>query len=500
MVADDFSMNEDGSASVGDVERNILASPQFLAEEKKEEGNNLYKTRQYREALVRYSEAIGICPENPAYYGNRSACHMMLSQYAEALNDAKLSISLNASFVKGFVRIAKCCLALGDIISANQAIEKVELLEPGTKALDTEKSSLQRLEKFKSDASIAYQTGDFRKALYLLDQSLTIACADISLKVSRAECLAFLGRYEESQRCVTDLIRADSTNADAIYVRGLCLYHEDNVDKAILYFQQVLRLAPDHAKAKAVYKKSKNLKQKKEDGNQAFKSNKWNEAYDLYTEALKIDPQNRSTNAKLYCNRAIVCSKLNKLRESVDDCSSALKLDEGYTKALLLRAKSYMSLELYEEAVRDYETLFRSDQRSQEYRRLLNAAKLELKKSKRKDYYKILGVDRNANEEEIKKAYRKRALVHHPDRHSGASEDEKKNHERVFKEVGEAYGVLSDSKKRNRYDQGHDIDDLEGAGYQQHFDPNQIFQAFFSGGSGHSFGFSAADGSTGFSF
>ena len=66
---------------------------------------------------------------------------------------------------------------------------------------------------------------------------------------------------------------------------------------------------------------------------------------------------------------------------------------------------------------------------------MLQEAKLELKKSKRKDYYKILGVDKNANEEEIKKAYRKRAMVHHPDRHSGATEAEQKDHEHKFKEV-----------------------------------------------------------------
>ena len=69
------------------------------------------------------------------------------------------------------------------------------------------------------------------------------------------------------------------------------------------------------------------------------------------------------------------------------------------------------------------------------FRHLLQEAKLELKKSKRKDYYKILAVDKNANEEEIKKAYRKRAMVHHPDRHAGATEVEKKDHEQKFKEV-----------------------------------------------------------------
>ena len=74
------------------------------------------------------------------------------------------------------------------------------------------------------------------------------------MKISRAECLAFLGRYGEAQEVANDMLRLDNMNADAIYVRGLCLYNEDNVDKAFTHFQQVLRLAPDHVKAKEIYK------------------------------------------------------------------------------------------------------------------------------------------------------------------------------------------------------------------------------------------------------
>jgi len=65
-----------------------------------------------------------------------------------------------------------------------------------------------------------------------------------------------------------------------------------------------------------------------------------------------------------------------------------------------------------------------------------------------KDYYKILGVERKASEDDIKKAYRKLALKYHPDRNPGDKKAEEK-----FKEINEAYQVLSDSSKRSRYDQ-----------------------------------------------
>ena len=90
--------------------------------------------------------------------------------------------------------------------------------------------------------------------------------------------------------------------------------------------------------------------------------------------------------------------------------------------------------------------------------------------TKAKDYYEVLGVDKNADDAAIKKAYRKLAKKYHPDTNAGNAEAEKK-----FKEISEAYAVLSDKEKRKEYDQFGN-GDFE-------YDPNQGYQEFhFEGG------------------
>jgi len=91
----------------------------------------------------------------------------------------------------------------------------------------------------------------------------------------------------------------------------------------------------------------------------------------------------------------------------------------------------------------------------------------------KRDYYEVLGVSKDADLDEIKKAYRKLAMQHHPDQNPGNKEAEER-----FKEAAEAYSVLSDSDKRRTYDQfGHA--GMGGGGFQ--FDPNQFadFQDLF---------------------
>ena len=104
----------------------------------------------------------------------------------------------------------------------------------------------------------------------------------------------------------------------------------------------------------------------------------------------------------------------------------------------------------------------------------------------KRDYYEILGVDKGASADEIKKAFRKEAIKHHPDKEGG---DESK-----FKEVNEAYEVLKDQSKRQRYDQfghagvggsgGGGGDPFGGQGQSQNFDFGDmgfgdIFNSFF---------------------
>ena len=109
----------------------------------------------------------------------------------------------------------------------------------------------------------------------------------------------------------------------------------------------------------------------------------------------------------------------------------------------------------------------------------------------KRDYYEVLGVEKNAGADEIKKAYRKAAMKYHPDRNPGDKEAEEK-----FKEVGEAYEVLSDEQKRSRYDQfgfaGVDPNygagagpggyGFGGGGFGGFGDFGDIFSEFFGGG------------------
>ena len=111
----------------------------------------------------------------------------------------------------------------------------------------------------------------------------------------------------------------------------------------------------------------------------------------------------------------------------------------------------------------------------------------------KRDYYEVLGVDKTADEKEIKKAYRKLAMKYHPD----VSEEE--GSEEKFKEISEAYAVLSDEEKRQRYDQfGHaGMEGFTAEDFYQNVNFDDIFQGFDIGNIFDLFGFGGGSRSRG---
>ena len=159
--------------------------------------------------------------------------------------------------------------------------------------------------------------------------------------------------------------------------------------------------------------------------------------------------------------------------------------------------------------MREWKAIKESSPEEADVNKNLRHAELELKKSKRKDLYKILGVEKDASDNDIKRAYRKLAIVHHPDKNPGDETAAER-----FKDVGEAYETLSDPQKRSRYDRGEDLIDPSEMFAQQggmggfpmgggmggvQIDPEMLFNMMGSGGGGGG-GFTFTTGGGGMPF
>jgi len=461
------------------------------AEKAKAEGNELYKAAKYFEAIEKYSEAIKLNPSSHIYLGNRSAVYLTQQKYNNALEDSIAACKLDPKYGKGYSRQLKCNIAMGNIKASELVLQFAQkYLENCEKVFSQELQTLKQLKLSIEVAEKSSNEENFRQAAFYYQKAVDIAVAADHLLVLKAENMALYGQLTEAQAIVLRILQKNRKDALALYVRGLCFYLEDITEKAILHFTEALRMAPDLEKAKTKRAVCKRLVEVKTRGNTAFKAQNFDEACNIYTEALQVDPLNKITNAKLYFNRALARSKIKAAdcdeeekrdRLVIQDCDKAIELDESYVKAYRRRGYAKQNIGEHEEAVRDFETVLKKEP-TQENKQAVRDAKKKEKMAARKDYYKILNIAKDADDNQIKKAYKKKALVHHPDRHAAASDEEKAKNEKAFKDVNEAFSILSDSQKRHRYDNGLDVETGGMSGGMGDIDPTVIFQQFFGGG------------------
>ena len=475
------------SSTSEEVEDNEpIPSNLITAEQYKEEGNKRYKKGSYKKAVECYSKAIELDPNQAAIYTNRAACNLQLQQYKKVVEDGLKAQQLDPKFSKAYLRAGQGYLQMG---KTREAVGQFDLglkLEPTSDLLKKEKQSALKVETYLGKAQQLLKESNYKDANSDIDVALAFAPHSTLLKLCKIECLIGLKEFDVAAKEAGAILRdVDNNNSDALFLRGQSLYYSGNVDNGLKHVTEALMVDPDNQKCLQFRKQIKKIESLKEEGNKLLRANKFQEAYDEYTKAIEVDPKNANMNSVLYCNRAAAATKLGKHELAVKDATKAIELNDSYLKAYIRRGSSYIELEKYEDAMRDYNKAHELDKDNAEISQKLKEVRKLYKQSKKKDFYKILGIERNATTDDIKKAYKKLAMQWHPDRFM--DEDEKKNAEEKFKEITEAHSILSDPQKRQQFDSGAmDAEGFEGFGGGA--DMNDIFRMFFGGGMGGGMG------------
>ncbi|CAG8975737.1 hypothetical protein HYALB_00011208 [Hymenoscyphus albidus] len=473
------------------------------AEEFKSAGNNFYKAKDYKRAIGEYTKAVEAQPLEPTYLSNRAAAYMAAGHYIPALEDCNRADELDPQNSKILLRLARIYTALGRPQDALNTFHRMQP-PPSAKDMAPTKSMLQHI-NVAEDALENGTTGSM--ASHALDQAEKLlgigASKPRKWQLMRGEAYLKMGNVNalgDAQNIAMSLLRSNSADPEALVLRGRALYAQGDNDKAIQHFRQALSCDPDFRQAVTYLRMVQKLDRMKTEGNAHYKGGRYQEAVDKYTDALDVDPLNKGTNSKLLQNRALCHIQLKDYKSAIADCERALQLEPSYTKAKKTKATALGQSGDWEASVRVLKEIAEQDPSDAGIAREVRKAELELKKSLRKDYYKILGVDKDADENAIKKAYRKAAIIHHPDKNP----DDEHAAER-FKDIGESYETLSDPEKRARYDSGVDLEDPMsgfggggGMGGGMNIDPEILMQMFGAqmgggrpgggGGGFHSFG------------
>ena len=151
-------------------------------------------------------------------------------------------------------------------------------------------------------------------------------------------------------------------------------------------------------------------------------------------------------------------------------CKEALQLNSNSLPALLHQAQQQLDADEFQSAIRTLNYAKERHPTATQIQGLLQKAHYLLKRSTSKDYYKVLGVPRDADERTIKKAYRNLVKIHHPDKalSQGVSKEDAEN---KMASINEAYEVLNDPDKKAQFDSGSDPNDPQSQGNPFHGSP-----------------------------
>ncbi|KAI0751839.1 hypothetical protein C8Q80DRAFT_1231438 [Daedaleopsis nitida] len=478
---------------------------------------------QYNDAAKAYSEAIDGSPEYLLFY-KRATAYYSAGRFSAALADFDQVLALtNDSFDKANLMRARIYTKEGRFADARDALRKYTVKVKGDSGSQEVMMAITEGELAIKKISQAVRAKLWQACVEAATMALATASHSAKLRQQRADCSIAAGDIEGA---VADLSRLAqlTTPTTSLWMKAARLGYflfpynspTDPTSPAMGTLKQCLHYDPDSPKCLKMHRLVKAFDKSFKSLDKSLSSEDWRGVMKLLLgadlsgtdgfatkfdaaleehmtrENLELHPQIQMPDAKRTSpRRALILKalcrayiKTNQAKKGEQWCSALLEMEglENDPDGAIGRAEALFGREEWEEAVRVLERAFEASGRSDReiHQRLTKAQKL-LKQSRQKDYYKVLGVARDADAKTIKKAYRKAVLIAHPDK--GGSEQK-------MATVNEAYEVLSDPELRQRYDNGDDPNDpmaqQGGSPFQGGFPGGfaQFFNGFPSGGSG----------------
>jgi len=433
-----------------------------------DQGTQLLRTGNLGEALNHYHAAVEGDAKNYLAYYQRATVFLALGRHKQALSDFDTVIRLKPDFHHAKSERGTVLMKQGKVEDARAQF--TELLNADPEKAQAGLSDLPVLEQAIEDGDEYFENSDFATAIDHYDHAIDIAKWDTSLREKRAEAYLKIGNIINAIGDVRAIAKLTNDNTNAYLKLAQLHYIMGEEEESLKEIRECLKLDQDHKDCHTHYKKVKKLVKQLNQAQDFINEGVYGEAVSKLKAALKTESSEEKIVLKIQ-SRLCLCNKQGGFVEDcLSTCTTVLERESQDIEALVNRAECLILNEDFEGAIKDYQTAQGIHTDSKHIKEGLHRAEKLLKQSKKRDYYKILGVPRNAEKSQINKAYRKLAKEFHPDKYT--DEADKAEAEKKFIDIAAAKEVLTDDEKRQQFDNGEDPLDPEteqGKNFHQHF-------------------------------
>ncbi|PVD19108.1 hypothetical protein C0Q70_21667 [Pomacea canaliculata] len=372
-------------------------------------------------------------PKNYLTYFKRATVYLALGKPRSALPDLNKVLELRPEFTAARVQRGNILLKQGNLKEALEDFQEAVRQEPANVEALEKSNLIYPLQQEIDNAKLLFRSGHYGEVIEILGRVVEYCPWASELREMRADSYIAVGELFKATGELRTTVKLIPDNTKGYLRLSLLHYQMGEEEDSLLQIRECLKLDPDHKECFAHYKKVKKL-------------------------AKQLSLANEMRNNGQY-------------EECVEKSQQILQTESNIDSYTLS----------------DYQRANEIDPDSRRVREGLSKVQKLQKQAKKRDYYKILGVKRTARKKEILKAYRKLAVLWHPDKHEG---DDKEKAQKMFMDIAAAKEVLTDPEMRKRYDMGEDPLDPEqqqgGGGPHGH---PFFFQGFNPFGSGGGFNF-----------